>query len=56
VLHGDDNLLSSSDKNLLLETKSFIFLHCDMKDLIEASYILGIEFQQDKKKETLGLS
>ena len=38
VLYVDDILLASSDVSLLLETKKF-----DMKDLGEASFILGIE-------------
>ena len=38
VLYVDDILLASSDTSLLLETKKF-----DMKDLGEASFVLGIE-------------
>ena len=37
-LRIDDILLASSDVSLLLETKKF-----DMKDLGEASFVLGIE-------------
>jgi hypothetical protein len=33
----------SSDAHLLLETKGFLSSHFDMKDLGEASYVLGIE-------------
>ena len=39
----DDILLASSDVDLLLETKKFLFSRFDMKDLGEASFILGIE-------------
>ena len=46
----DDILLASSDVGLLLETKKFLSSNFDMKDLGEASFILGIEIHQDRKK------
>jgi hypothetical protein len=52
----DDILLASSDASLLLETKSFLSLNFDMKDLGEASFVLGIEIHQDRRKGVLGLS
>jgi hypothetical protein len=52
----DDILLASSDIHLLLETKSFLSSHFDMKDLGEASYVLGIEIHRDRRKVVLGLS
>ena len=45
VLYVDDILLTSSDVSLLLETKKF-----DMKDLGEASFVLGIEIHRDRRK------
>ena len=45
VLYIDDILLASSDVSLLLETKKF-----DMKDLGKASFVLGIEIHQDRRK------
>ena len=45
VLYIDDILLASSDISLLLETKKF-----DMKDLDEASFVLGIEIHRDRRK------
>ena len=45
VLYVDDILLASSDVSLLLETKKF-----DMKDLGEASFVLGIEIHRDRRK------
>ena len=45
VLYVDDILLASSDVNLLLKTKKF-----DMRDLGEASFVLGIEIHQDRRK------
>ena len=51
VLYVDDILLASSDVSLLLETKKF-----DMKDLGEASFVLGIEIHRDRSKGVLGPS
>ena len=56
VLYVDDILLTSSDINLLLETKKFLSLKFDMKDLDEASFVLGIEIHQHREKGVLGLS
>jgi hypothetical protein len=52
----DDILLASSDANLLLEIEKFLFSNFDMKDLSEASFVLGIEIHRDRKKGVLGLS
>ena len=52
----DDILLASSDVNLLLETKKFLSSNFDMKDLGEASFILGIEIHRDRRRGVLGLS
>jgi hypothetical protein len=52
----DDILLTSSDVHLLLETKRFLSSHFDMKDLDEASYVLGIEIRRDRRNGVLGLS
>ena len=52
----DDILLASSDVNLLLEIKKFLFSKFDMKDLDEASFGLVIEIHRDRRKEVLGLS
>jgi len=52
----DDILLASSLKNMLQETKGFLSSNFDMKDIGEASYILGIDIHQDRSKGVLGLS
>lgn len=49
VLYMDDIQLASSDKNMLLESKSFLSSHFDMKDLGEESYVLGIEIHRDRR-------
>jgi hypothetical protein len=43
ILYVDNILLASSDVSLLLETKKFLSLNFDMKDLGEALFVLGIE-------------
>ena len=52
----DDILLASSDVSLLLETKKFLSSNFDMKDLGEASFVLGIEINRDITNGVLGLS
>jgi ureidoglycolate hydrolase len=56
VLYVDGIHLASSDKNMLYETKSFLSSNFDMKDLGDASYVLGIEIHPDGTKGVLGLS
>ena len=43
VLYVDDILLASSDVDLLLETKKFVSSKFDIKDLGQASFVLGID-------------
>jgi hypothetical protein len=50
VLYVDGILLASSDVHLLLEIKSFLSSQFDMKDLGEASYVLGIEIHRDRER------
>ena len=56
VLYVDDILLTSSNLKLLKETKAFLSKNFDMKDLGEASYVLGIEIIRDRAQGLLGLS
>jgi hypothetical protein len=56
ILYVDDILLDSNGVSLLQETKKFLSSNFDMKDLGEASYVLGIEIHRDRKNEVLGLS
>jgi hypothetical protein len=56
ILYVDDILLTSSDIDLLLETKKFLSSKFDMKDLGEASFVLGIGIHRDRNKRVLGLS
>ena len=56
VLYVHDILLPSNDVSLLLETNKFLSSKFDMKDLSEASFVLGIEIYRDRSKGVLGLS
>ena len=54
VLYVDDILLASSDVNLLNDTKHLLSANFDMKDLGEASFVLGIEIYRDRLETYLG--
>ena len=56
VLYIDDILLASSDVNLLNDTKRILSANFNMKDLGEASFVLGIEIYRDRSRNLLGLS
>ena len=56
ILYVDDILLVANDINLLVETKQLLFSHFDMKDLGEASYVLGIKILRDRPSGIMRLS
>ena len=56
VLYVDDILLASNDMNLLNETKQMLSEHFEMKDLGDASFVLGIQIHRDRSLGMLGLS
>ena len=56
LLYVDDILLASSDVELLHETKRFISSKFGMKDLGNASFVLGIQIHRDRSRGILGLS
>ena len=56
VLNVDDILLATNDLNLLRDTKKFMSNNFEMKDLGNASYVLGIQIYRDHSKDILGLS
>jgi hypothetical protein len=49
ILYVDAILLASSDVSLLRDTKKFLSSYFDMKDLGEASHVLGIEIHRDRE-------
>ena len=56
VLYVDDILLASSDIGLLHESKRFLTKNFKMKDLGDASFVLGIKIHRDHSWGVLGLS
>ncbi|CAJ2673559.1 unnamed protein product [Trifolium pratense] len=56
VLYVDDILLASNNIHLLHETKRFLTKNFEMKDLGDASFVLGIRILRDRSRGILGLS
>jgi len=55
-LYVDDILIASNDKSSLVEVKAWLSSKFDMKDMGEASYVLGVKIHRDRNKQLLGLS
>ncbi|KAF8030796.1 hypothetical protein BT93_D0092 [Corymbia citriodora subsp. variegata] len=53
VLYVDDILFASRDVDILNDTKSFMSAKFDIKDLGEASFVLGIEIHCDRSESML---
>ncbi|OMO59932.1 reverse transcriptase [Corchorus capsularis] len=56
VLYVDDILLVTNDAGLLHDVKKFLSNKFEMKDMGEASYVIGIEIFRDRSQGLLGLS
>ncbi|GAA0160446.1 hypothetical protein LIER_16997 [Lithospermum erythrorhizon] len=56
VLYVDDILPASNDIDILHETKKFLSKKFEMKDLGDASFVLGIQIYRDRSRSILGLS
>ena len=56
VLYVDDILLIGNDVSVLQSVKIWLSKNFSMKDLGEATYILGIKIYRDRTKRLLGLS
>ena len=56
VLYVDDIMLATNDKDLLYEVKQFLSKTFDMKDMGEASYVIGIKIHRERSRDILGLS
>ena len=56
VLYVDDILLAASDCGLLHDVKNYLSSNFEMKDMGEASYVIGIEIFRDRSQGILGLS
>jgi len=49
-------LLAANDRGLLHEMKQFLSKNFDMKDMGDASYVIGIKIHKDRPQGILGLS
>ena len=49
-------LLASNNMGMIFKTKQFWSKNFDMKDLGEASYVIGIEIRWNRSRGLLGLS
>ena len=56
VLYVDDILLMGNDISILQSVKIWLSKQFSMKDLGEATYILGIRIYRDRSRKLLGLS
>ena len=56
ILYVDDILLIENDIFMLTSVKAWLFKEFSMKDLGEASYILGIKIYKDRSRMMLGPS
>ena len=56
ILYVEDILLASSDLGILHEIKKFLSKNFEMKDMDEATYVIGIEIFWDRSRGILGLS
>ena len=56
ILYVDDILLIGNDIPMLQSVKVWLSKQFSMKDLGEASYILGIKIYRDRSRRMLGLS
>ena len=56
VLYVDDILLIGNDVDMLSSVKAWLSKNFSMKDLGEATYILGIRIYRDRSRRLLGLS
>jgi hypothetical protein len=56
VLYVDDILLIGNDVKLLNSVKEYFNNQFSMKDLGEATYVLGIKIYRDRSRRLLALS
>ena len=55
-LYLDDILLARNDKEMIVATKAWLSSNFEMKDMGEASYVLGVKIFRDHSRKFLGLS
>jgi len=54
ILYVDDILLTTNDLGLLHETKKCLSRNFEMKDMSEASYVIGIQIFRNRSQGLLG--
>ena len=52
LLYVDDILLASNDKGMIHEVKQFLSISIDMKDMGDASYVIGIKIHRGRHQGT----
>ena len=55
-LYVDDILLAGNSKEMIDTAKKWLSSNFEMKDMGEASYVLGVKIVKDRAKRLLGLS
>lgn len=55
-LYMDNILLIKNDSEMIDQTKSWLSKNFEIKDIVEAAYILGIKISRDKKLKALSLN
>ena len=55
-LYVDDISIAGNDKKLINVTKKWLSSNFEMKDIGEASHVLGVNILRDRSKHILGLS
>ena len=56
ILYVDDILIIGNDIGMMQSVKAYLCKNFSMKDLGEASYILGIKLYRDRERKLIGLS
>ena len=55
-LYVDDILLAENDKEMIVTTKVWLSSNFEMRDIREASYVLGVKILRDHSRKFFGLS
>ena len=55
-LYVDDILIAGNSKEMIDTAKKWLSSNFEMKDMGEASYVLGVKIMRDRAKRLLGLS
>ena len=55
-LYADDILIARNNKEMIDTTKRWLSSNFEMKEMGEASYVLGVKIVRDRAKRLLGLT